>query len=201
MKKTIWMSLTLGIVMGILAGLVNIFNLTFMSSTGWPIGFYNIFLFLAAALGGPLGCVSEVIMITMINSLGPPEWREMIGPALYWANVISEGLILLPLFALAYRSIFGRIKMPLRLLAWAGLIAAFYILDVWLLPLLWWLFSGQTIDASFVQNAISGYESWLPQAISDVIITCLLWIALPERYRHPLWYEPKPVISPVTKKA
>jgi len=199
--KRMWIPLVLAIGMGLLAGLVNIFDLTIMSPTGWPIGFYNIFLFFAVAIGGPVGGLSEIIMISMINSFGPLGWRDMIGPELYWANVITEGLILLPLFALGYRLIFKRVKMPLRLLTWIGLIIGFYLLDVVILPLLWWLFEGMAIDASFVENIVSGIQSWLPQMITDIIISCLIMLALPERFRRPLWIDSRATTQPAEEKA
>ncbi len=187
MKKTIWISLGFGMGMGVFAGLVNICDLTYMSPTGWPIGFYNLFLFLSAALGGPLGALSEVVMITMINSFGPIGWREAIGPALYWANVITEGVILLPLLSFGYQTIVKRFRMPVRLLPWAALIGAFYALDVVLIPFLQWLFEGKLPDRVLIDNIFSGYQSWIPQIISDVIITSLVLLALPETWRKPWW--------------
>jgi len=187
MKKTSWISLGFGIGMGLLAGLVNICDLTYMSPTGWPIGFYNPFLFLSAALGGPLGGISEIIMITMINSFGPIAWREAIGPELYWANVITEAVILLPLLSLGYQTIVKRFRMPVRLLPWAGLIITFYTLDVALIPLLQWFFEGKLPDRVLIDNILSGYQSWIPQIISDILITSLAWLALPEKWRKPFW--------------
>lgn len=187
MKKRIWFPLLFGIGMGLLAGLVNLCNLTYMSPTGWPIGFYNIFLFLSAALGGLPGAISQIIMITMINSFGPIAWQEAIGPALYWANIITEAVILLPCLALGYQAIVKRFSMPVRLLPWAGLIIAFYMLDVVLIPLLQWLFEGKLPDRVLMDNILSGYQSWIPQIISDILITALVWLALPEKWRKPLW--------------
>jgi len=189
LTRRFWIPLGLGVVMGLLAGLVNIFNLTFMSPTGWPIGFYNIFLFIACAIGGPLGGIGEIIMLTMINSLGPIEWREAIDLSLYWANVIVEGLILFPWFGIAYRSIFKRLKMPLRLLPIAGFIVLFYVLDILLIPLLQYVFNGWPIDASLIDNFVSGLTSWYPQVIFDILIISILFFALPERYRSPQWCE------------
>jgi hypothetical protein len=187
MKKTIWLPLLFGIAMGVLAGLVNIGNLTYMSPTGWPVGFYNVFLFLAAALGGWPGAISEIIMITIINSLGPLEWREAIGPAMYWANVVTEAIFLLPLMALGYQALYKRFSMPMRLLPWAGLIITFYALDVVIIRLLHWLFEGRLPDAVLMSKILAGYQSWIPQVISDLLLTSLIWLALPEKWRRPFW--------------
>jgi hypothetical protein len=39
-----------------------------------------------------------------------------------------------------------------------------------------------------------GYETYFPQAIFDIVITSLVFIALPARYTRPLWYEVQPKI-------
>jgi len=193
MKKTIWIPLALGSALGLLASIATITGLSLVvpgtSGTENVIGFWMTLLLLAAALGGPLaGVIASSLFITLANFFGSLDMRAIINdPVVYWTNLLVVG-ILAALVGFAYRLIFGRVKMPVRLLFWAGIVITVYIIIAPANLILQYYFHNE-ID---VLPAILGlYRVYMPQAIFDIFFTSLVFIALPMAYTRPLWYEPK----------
>jgi hypothetical protein len=110
--------------------------------------------------------------------------------------IVLSGL--LALVGLAYRWIFERTKMPLRLLLWAGIVVAVYILNS---PIIISLQSYLLGDVDALPAILFTYRTYVLQAIFDVFVTSLIFVALPERYRRPWWYEPKVAPEPGTSCA
>jgi hypothetical protein len=88
----------------------------------------------------------------------------------------------------AYRLIFERVKMPARLLPWAGIVIAYYVLYLPANAGAQFYING---DSDFLSAILGSYNAYIPQIFFDIFITSLVFIALPARYRRPLWYEPK----------
>jgi hypothetical protein len=194
-KKTIWQPLVLGIVFGMLAGLATATGLSFLTAgiTENSIGFYVTLFLLAAALGGPLaGAVAPVFWMVTGILFGPPDVKAIITiPAVFWSNLL--GLVpYLVLVGFAYRMIFERLRLPVRLLAWAGIIIAYYFfsLPTSIIPQYLLL---ENPRSEILPAVLYSYQTYLPQAIFDIFITCLIFIALPVRYSRPVWYESKNV--------
>ena len=191
MKKTIWQSLVLGIVLGSLAGISLITGLTFLTpglATN-AIGFYVTLLLLSAALGGPLaGIVASILMITNSALFGSPEIKAVIGiPAVFWSNLLMLGIIE-TLAGLGYRFIFERLKMPVRLLPWAGIVIVYYLLNSPISLTLQYFLLGDPLS-EVIPAILYSYQTYIPQAVFDIFITSLIFIALPSRHLRPLWYE------------
>ena len=195
MKKTIWRPLMLGIIFGLLAGIATATGLTFLTPgvTDNAIGFYVTLFLLAAALGGPLaGGIAPALMIIISAYFGPPEMIEIITvPAVFWSNLVSL-VITVVLVSLAYRMIFERLKMPMRLLAWAGIIIAYYFISIPASIIPQYLLLGDP-PSEILPAVLYGYQTYVPQAIFDIFFTSLVFIALPIRYRRPLWYGLQPI--------
>lgn len=198
MKKTIWLPLALGIVAGLLAGVSTVTNLSFLvpgTDTESAIGFFVTLFLLAAAFGGPLaGAVAPAIWVTISAWYGPPEMQALVTiPEIFWTNLVVLG-VLMAVVGYLYRIIFERVKMPLRVLYWAGLVIAFYLLNS---PLVitsqYFLLGGVDVLPAIMFN----YRIYIPQVVFDIFFTSLVFIALPTRYRRPLWYEPQQ--NPVKK--
>lgn len=192
MKKTIWGPLILGVVFGLLAGIATITGLSFMvpgTNTDNIIGFWMTLLLLAAALGGPLaGIIASTLLITTSNFVGPLEMRAIISdPIIYWTNLLVIGMLMI-LVGIAYRSIFERVKMPTRLLFWAGIVIAVYIINSPANLILQYTYHG---EVGVLPAILSLYGIYTPQALFDIFFTSLIFIALPVRYTRPLWYLPK----------
>lgn len=192
MKKTIWQSMVLGIVFGVLAGLATVTGLSFLipgTDTENAVGFFLTLFLLAAALGGPLsGAIAPAIWVAISAWYGPPEMRALITiPAVFWTNLLVLGG-LMALVGFFYRVIFERVKMPARLLYWAGIVIAVYLINSPIIITLQFYLLGETGVLSAI---LFSYRTYIPQAIFDIFFTCLVFIALPARYRRPLWYEAK----------
>ena len=195
MKKTIWRPLVLGIIFGLLAGIATATGLTFLTPgvTDNAIGFYVTLFLLAAALGGPLaGFIAPVLMLVISAWFGPPEILEIISvPAVFWSNLFASGTTVV-LVSFAYRLIFERLKMPVRLLAWVGIIIAYYLLSIPASIIPQYLLLGDP-PSEILPAVLYGYQTYFPQAIFDIFFTSLVFIALPIRYRRPLWYGLQPI--------
>ena len=192
MKKTIWQPLALGTLMGTLAGIATVTGLSFLTPgiTANAVGFYGTLLLLSAALGGPLaGGIAATLFLIISALFGSPDMKAVITiPTVFWSNLLALGTFV-ALVGFAYRFIFERLKMPARLLPWAGIVIAYYLLvspaSITLQNIL-----GDTAS-QILPEVLYSYETYIPQAIFDIFITSLVFIALPARYTRPLWYEPK----------
>jgi hypothetical protein len=191
MKKTIWQPLLLGIGLGLLAGISMVTGFTFL--TPGPatnaIGFYIIPLLLSAAIGGPLAGVSAAFIMVLVSAVfGSPEIQAVITiPAVFWSNVLALGIVE-SLIGLGYRYLFERVKMPARLLPWAGLVIAYYLLSNPISLTLQYVWLGDPLS-EVLPAVLYSYQTYAAQVIFDIFITSLVFIALPSRYLRPVWYE------------
>jgi len=192
-KKTIWQPMVLGIVLGSLAGISMVTGLTFLTPgiVTNAIGFFVTLLLFSAALGGPLaGIIASTLMIIISALFGSPEMKAVITiPAVFWSNVLMLGMIE-TLVGFGYRFIFERLKMPARLLPWAGIVIAYYLLNSPISITLQCFLLGNPLS-EVLPEVLYSYQTYVPQAIFDIFITSLIFIALPARYLRPLWYESK----------
>jgi hypothetical protein len=100
---------------------------------------------------------------------------------------------LMALIGLGYRSIFERMKIPARLLPWAGIVFVLYALH----PSILLILQTNTNNMNFIlTKALEGLKDSAPQMLFDICFTSLVFIALPARYRRPLWYESKKAPEP-----
>jgi hypothetical protein len=141
----------------------------------------EVFTTIGAALTGPVGGVVAGVIA------GLPE------PEIPVAGILAHGLGGLWM-GIAYKKlVFDRLPMPLLLAGWAALVIAYYYL---------FLIPGFVIgQAIFYPGAIEGRgESlWLvkaysalargalPEVVITAVLTTLVLLALPRKYREPLW--------------
>lgn len=175
--------------MGVLAGITTITGLSFLTpgiDFNNAIGIYMTILLLSAALGGPLaGALAVTLFIAITALFGPPDMKAIMSdPIVLWTNLFIIGTLII-MVGFAYRWIFERIKMPARLLLWAGVVIAVYLINIPANILIQFYFFK---EAGVLPAIISSYQDYLPQAIFDIFITSLVFIALPVRFTHPLWY-------------
>ena len=193
MKRTIWRPLVLGVVFGLLAGVATVTGLSFLtpSITENAIGFYVTLFLFAAALGGPLaGAIASAFWVIISALFGPPDIKAVLSdPIVFWSNLLALGT-LTALVGFAYRLIFERVKMPARLLLWAGIVIAYYFITLpsAIIPQ-YYLVGDPTYE--ILPAVLGAYTDYIPQAIFDIFITSLVFIALPLSYVRPLWYETK----------
>lgn len=192
MKKTIWQPIAIGIILGLLAGIGIAVGLSFIIPGAFSsvIGFFTTLFLLAAALGGPLaGVIASTICVIIAAFFGSPGLKEALSdPVVFWSNVVVTG-VFVALVGFAYRWVFERVKMPARLLPWAGIVFAYYLLYLPANAGAQFYFNGDSDD--FLSAILGSYNAYIPQVFFDIFITSLVFIALPRRYHRPLWYEAK----------
>ena len=202
MKKTIWQPLLLGTVLGMLAGLAAATDLSFLTPgiTDSAIGFFVTLFLLTAAFGGPLaGAIAPVLWVIITASYGPPDMVEVLSnPDIFWSNLIALATFT-ALVGFAYRLIFERLKMPARLLPWAGIVIAYYVIALPSAIIPQYYISGEP-GYEILPAILASYKIYIPQAIFDIFFTSLVFIALPARYRRPLWVAQQPVVQPMNDK-
>ena len=149
----------------------------------------EIFTTLGAALTGPVGGLIVGVLAGIGEAfIGTPEGR------IPFASLIAHlagGLWM----GWAYKKLaFNRLQMPTLVLGWAALVAVFYF--VFAIP---GFVIGQLVFypeqyAAFYGEGTSLIEAYLtlsqgvvPEALITMLITSLVIVALPRRYRRPQW--------------
>lgn len=195
MKRTIWQPLVLGLALGLLAGIATVTDLAFFiadtTENAHAIGFFVTLFLLVTALGGLWAGVSvSTIWVTVEVFFGLPDMKGVIAiQSVFWSNIIAIG-ITLTMAGIAYGLSFEGIRMPMRLIPWVGIVHAFYIFTLPFSLTLQYYIQGNPL--SEIYPAISqAHSTYVPQAIFDILITCLVLIALPLHYRKPFWFESK----------
>lgn len=191
MKKTVWRPIILGIFFGLLAGLTTAAGLSFLTPgvSDNAIGFYATLLLLSASLGGPLaGVIAPMLFVAISALFGPPEMKEMLTiPGIFWPNLIALGTTM-ALVGFAYRLLFERLTLAIRLLAWAGVVLAYYVIIIpFSITPQYYLLGESTSE--ILPAIVDAYRTYFPQAIFDIVFTSLVLVALPTRYRRPLWID------------
>ena len=145
----------------------------------------EVFVTLGAASTGPVGglVIGFFSGLPSVMKTGPATNSSLV------AHVISGFLI-----GLLYRPLYKRWSVPALLLGWAVLVAAYYY--VFLIPIFLaaapLTYPGGLSDVfganlRFSQAYILLVQAAFPEVVATLIVTAIILIAMPERYRRPLW--------------
>jgi hypothetical protein len=149
----------------------------------------EIFTTLGAALTGPVGGLTIGVLSGIGEAfIGAPAERIPLASLL--AHV-AGGLWM----GWGYKKlVFNRLQMPTMILGWAGLVLVFYfilaapgfVIGQWLFyPDQYAVFYSE--GASLVEVYMTLAQGVVPEALITTLITSLVIVALPRRYRRPLW--------------
>ena len=192
MKKTLWIPLVGGLTFGAMSFLITAANITVQISADIILGPWEIINTLSAALFGPIGLLITELGLDISGYLyfikgsfpAPQDINFMVGD--YFAHTLSMFVV-----AFGYRFIYQRMKMPRLLAGWVLIMGIYYLMEVAL---------AATLFNIAVPNLGASYAYYFSNVrlefILVTVITSLILLALPERYRKPQWYEAKPVILP-----
>jgi hypothetical protein len=204
MKKTIWIPIVISLAFAFLGWLILIagFSIPIPRVDG-NVGISEIFNLIAAILGGPITVVIGNIIFgifgyTIVLSNTHP-WP--ISFYLTLADVIAH-IITLVMVAFCYRFFYERakryeqaIRNVIVIAGWVLISISYYLV---LIPL----------QVTFINLVIPGmltfsdlFRGTLPEILATTFITTLILLALPKRYRKPLWYESKPGTPSTETKA
>jgi uncharacterized membrane protein (UPF0136 family) len=196
-KKTIWIPTVGGFIFGALSFLITVANITVQISEDLILGPWEILNTLSAALFGPIGLLITELGLDISGYLyfikgvypAPQDIHFMMG------NYIAHSSAML-VVAFGYRFIYQRMKMPRLLAGWILIMGVYYLVEVFL-------------AVTLFKIAVPGLGTTYAFAFSNVrlefplvtVITSLILLALPERYRKPQWYESKPATLTAETKA
>lgn len=189
MKKTIWMPLVLGITLGLLDFVSLGVHWVIRIAGFGAIGPQEVLVVMSAALGGPVGLfaanfLQELgmhIFLLKGDFPGQPQLEVLISIADFIAHTIA-----LLAVAYCYRFLRQRAKKAFAFFpGWFLIVVIYYIL---LLPLQSLVHNLIIPDLLPLSTLVHGAP---PEFVMVAIISTLILIALPARYRKPLWYESK----------
>jgi hypothetical protein len=166
-------------------------NLTVTISKDLILGPWEIFNALSAAFFGPIGLlITELGLDTsgylyLIKGVYPSPQDIYFIMGNYIAHVVAMMMV-----ASGYRFIYQRMKIPRLLAGWVLIMGIYYLVGV-------------TLQVSLFNIAVPGLGATYMGYFTNVrvefplvtVITSLILLALPERYRRPRWYESKPADS------
>jgi len=186
-KKTTWVPIVGGLIFGALSYLITVADITIRISENLILGPWEIINSLSAALFGPIGLlITELGLdisgyVYLIKGVypAPQDIYFMVG------NYIAHSVAML-FVALSYRFIYQRLKVPRLIAGWILVMGIYYLVGV-------------ILQVSLFNIAVPGlgasYAVWFSNVrlefVLVTVITSLILVALPERYRRPQWYGPE----------
>jgi len=186
-KRRIWIPIVGGFIFGSLSFLITVGNITVQISEDLILGPWEIINTLSAALLGPIGLLITELGLDisgyfyLIGGVFPPPQDIYFVIGDFIAHSVSMLFV-----AMGYRLIYQRMKMPRLLAGWVLVMGIYYLMEVSLAVTLFNI-AVPGLGASY---AVYFYNVRL-EFVIVTIITTLILVALPERYRRPQWVEPK----------
>jgi hypothetical protein len=198
-KKTIWIPLVLGIALGLLDYVSIAVHFVLPTSEETFVGPQEVFVLVSAALGGPIGLFitslfqEAAVHLFLLKGQLPPEQAPLeifISTADFFAHILA-GLAVV----YCYRFLHQRAKRAITFFAgWIPLVMIYYAL----------LLSLQSLLYNIVIPGMLPLFVWIQSSLMEVfvaaIISSLVWIALPVRFRRPLWIGQQPATPPAEDK-
>ncbi len=183
----------MGAVTAVIGFMITYGNLTIYlgvsAATGMPLGYdgREIFIALCSALGGPLAAVIAILQFPLIG-------LYMSLPATGVAMIMLDRLAASLAVVFLYRFMYLHIKkLPFILLFWAATIWAYYAISYNIELVSACILSGRSIIETYQRYGFWGVIS-LFSALEPpftYVFTILILLAIPPRFRKPLWIQPK----------
>jgi hypothetical protein len=196
-RKTIWMPILGGLIFGVLSFLTTVVNLTIQISEDLILGPWELFNTLSAAFFGPIGLLITELGLDISGYLylikgvypAPQDSYFMVGN--YIAHIMALFFV-----AFGYRYLYQRWKIPRLLAGWSLVIGIYYLVGI-------------VLSVILHNLAVPGLGATLPAYFNSVriefifvtVITSLILLALPERYRRPQWYKPSQALESIDEQA
>jgi len=194
-KKSIWIPLLLGGVLGLLDMASMVVDFLIPLGPYGATGPQEVFILMSAALGGPIGLSVACILHEAGNyffGLKAVFSPEQIASVRMFYSIADFSAHILAALAVAYcyKFLYQRAQKVYVFFAGWILIVYFYYL---LLVLLQFILIGLVIDLPSLSTL---YRNFMPEFLVVTIISTLIWIALPKRYHRHLWVEQQPLSPP-----
>ena len=198
MKKTIRIPLVLGITLGLLDFLSLGVHWVIRIASFGAIGPQEVLVIISAALGGPVGLFAanflQELGMHIFLLKGDFPGQRLLEVSISIADFIAHTIALLAV-AFCYRFLHQRAKKAITFFAgWILITVIYYIL---LLPL---QSLGHNLLVPDLLPLLTLVRGSPPEFLMVVIISTLVLIALPVRYRRPLWIAVQPAPPPTEDK-
>jgi len=187
LKKTIRTPIIAGLIFGSLSFLISAADITITISRDLILGPWEILNTISAALFGPISLLITQLGMDMggyfylIKGVFPPPHDVYFMICEYISHSVS---LLVLMFC--YRFIHQRMKMPFFLVGWSLSLGIYYVLLAVLQVTLY------NIAVPGLGASYAVYFNNIPVELTLIIvITSLILLGLPARYRKPQWYESK----------
>ena len=184
-KKTVWIPTVIGLIFAVLILAAAFANFFIPLGNGSELGIGELFTTFSAALGGPIAAIVTIISVYSINGMLHPEFFPDITSIYILIADATAHLGAMLVVAIGYdKLLFPRSrKTGIFLVGWFLLVGAYYYLA--LLPLSVVLLN--LADPGFGATYPVFAKNFIPEALGTAVITTLVWLAAPIRYRRPLW--------------
>ncbi len=187
-----WKSLAVSSIFGIVAYLIMLGNLNLrIAGTDLLTDPREIVVTLAAALSGPVGG----IILGILSGL------YQVAPEIRIYSIIAHILGAVTVGILYKKWLYERFRMPTILIGWIVLVFLYYcvVVSTTMLahtfsPDLYHRFFPAELSSKEILNRLS--TAVMPELSLTAVITSLILVALPSRFRQPLWGTPQPLLPP-----
>jgi len=188
-KKTVWIPIVIGMASAALIIAASEANFFIPLGNGSAMGIGELFTTLSASLGGPVASfVTIFLTYGVVGMLHPEYFPDAISISINVADAAAHLCAMLVVAIGYYKLLYPRArKTGFFLMGWFLLVCAYYYLA--LLPLSVVLLN--LADPGFSATYPFFARNFIPEALGTAVITTLVWLASPVRYRRPQWIEPE----------
>ena len=188
-KKTVWIPITIGMASAILIVAAAEANFFIPVGPDTAMGIGELFTTLSASLGGPISSfVTIFVVYGAVGMLHPEYYPDTISIFISVADAAAHLCAMLAIAIGYYKLLYPRTrKTGIFLGGWFLLVCAYYYLALLPLSVILLNFADPDFGATYLAFA----RNFIPEALGTAVITTLVWLASPVRYRHPRWIEPK----------
>jgi hypothetical protein len=187
-KKTIWIPIVIGMVSAalILAAAEANFFIPLGPETSMGIG--ELFTTLSATIGGPIASLTTIFVVYgVVGMLHPEYFPDITSRYIIIADAIAHLCAMLVVAIGYYKLLYPWARRTgIFLVGWFLLVGAYYYLALLPLSVVLLNLADPDFDATYLAFA----RNFILEALGTAVITTLVWLASPVRYRHPLWIEP-----------
>lgn len=188
-KKTIWIPIVIGMISAALILAAAEANFFIPLGNGAEMGIGELFTTLSAALGGPNASIVTILVVYSIRGILHPEFfPDMTSIYILLEDGIAH-LCAMLIVALVYAKLLypWAKKTGIFLVGWLLLVGSYYYLALLPLSVVFLNLVDPGHGATYSEFA----RGFIPEVLGTAVITTLIWLASPVRYRRPLWIEPK----------
>jgi len=188
-KRMIWIPVVIAMVSSALIIAAAEANFFIPLGNGAAMGIGELFTTLSASLGGPIASfVTIFVVYGVVGMLHPEFYPDMITISITVADAAAHLCAMLVIAIGYYKLLYPRVeKMGSFLGGWILMVGTYYYLA--LLPLSVILLN--LADPGHGATYLVFARDFIPEALGTAVITTLVWVASPVRYRRPLWVELK----------